>query len=59
MHKQLIIVGFPTGGGTFQSYYELTILSQYSASDIAWIPSLVSFWMLATVRKTPFLLQQA
>ncbi|RAL12851.1 MCT family MFS transporter [Aspergillus homomorphus CBS 101889] len=31
--------------GTFQAYYETTLLPQYSASTIAWIPSLEVFFM--------------
>jgi MFS transporter, MCT family, aspergillic acid transporter len=38
--------------GTFQSYYETQLLSQYSASTIAWIPSLQIFFMYAMVSKT-------
>ncbi|KAK3938756.1 putative monocarboxylate protein [Diplogelasinospora grovesii] len=33
--------------GTFQSYYETDMLKQYSASTIAWIPSLQIFFMYA------------
>ncbi|KAJ5147251.1 monocarboxylate permease [Penicillium atrosanguineum] len=33
--------------GTFQSYYEESLLKQYSASTIAWIPSLQIFFMFA------------
>lgn len=38
-----------TGVGVFQNYYESTLLSQYSASTIAWIPSLQIFFMYAMV----------
>lgn len=38
-----------SGVGTFQNYYEATLLSQYSASTIAWIPSLQIFFMFAMV----------
>ncbi|GKZ36277.1 hypothetical protein AbraIFM66950_007278, partial [Aspergillus brasiliensis] len=31
--------------GTFQTYYETTLLSGYSTSTIAWIPSLEVFFM--------------
>lgn len=37
------------GVGAFQNYYESTLLSQYSASTIAWIPSLQIFFMYAMV----------
>lgn len=37
------------GIGTFQNYYEEALLSQYSASTIAWIPSLQVFFMFAMV----------
>lgn len=36
-----------TGIGTFQEYYETGPLSSYSASTIAWIPSLQVFFMMA------------
>ncbi|KAJ6109378.1 hypothetical protein N7486_001613 [Penicillium sp. IBT 16267x] len=35
------------GVGTFQSYYETSLLRQYSSSTIAWIPSLQIFFMSA------------
>lgn len=38
-----------TGVGIFQNYYESTLLRQYSASTIAWIPSLQIFFMYAMV----------
>lgn len=41
-----------TGIGTFQNYYETDLLKQYSASTIAWIPSLQIFFMYAMVRET-------
>ena len=33
----------------FQEYYEETILSNYSAATVSWIPSLQIFFMLAPV----------
>lgn len=36
-------IGFTNGLAVFQSYYSITILSEYNASDIAWIGS-VQFW---------------
>ena len=42
-----------TGVGVFQNYYESTLLSQYSASTIAWIPSLQIFFMYAMVGSSP------
>ncbi|KAL7940152.1 major facilitator superfamily domain-containing protein [Trichoderma barbatum] len=38
--------------GTFQNYYEDTLLEQYSASTIAWIPSLQVFFMMALASPT-------
>jgi hypothetical protein len=35
--------------GIFQEYYQRDFLKQYSASTIAWIPSLQVFFMLASV----------
>ena len=35
--------------GEFQSYYETVLLAKYSASTIAWIPSLQIFFMFAMV----------
>lgn len=40
---------YGTGVGEFQSYYETVLLSKYSASTIAWIPSLQIFFMFAMV----------
>lgn len=37
------------GVGEFQSYYETVLLAKYSASTIAWIPSLQIFFMFAMV----------
>ena len=37
------------GIGEFQSYYETVLLSKYSSSTIAWIPSLQIFFMFAMV----------
>ncbi|PWY68683.1 monocarboxylate transporter [Aspergillus heteromorphus CBS 117.55] len=37
--------GWTNSIGTFQTYYETTLLSGYSASTIAWIPSLEVFFM--------------
>lgn len=37
------------GIGTFQGYYEEVLLSAYSASTVAWIPSLVIFFAYLTV----------
>ncbi|KAJ5682414.1 hypothetical protein N7462_005579, partial [Penicillium macrosclerotiorum] len=39
--------GWINSVGTFQSYYETTLLQSYSASTIAWIPSLQVFFMFA------------
>lgn len=39
-----------SGIGIFQSYYETDLLRQYSASKIAWIPSLQIFFMYSMVR---------
>jgi hypothetical protein len=39
------------GIGTFQNYYETELLKGYSASTIAWIPSLQIFFMYAMVRE--------
>ncbi|KUL84253.1 hypothetical protein ZTR_06960 [Talaromyces verruculosus] len=39
--------GWINSVGTFQNYYEATLLNQYSASTIAWIPSLQIFFMFA------------
>ncbi|CRL20220.1 Major facilitator superfamily, general substrate transporter [Penicillium camemberti] len=39
--------GWINSVGVFQNYYESTLLSQYSASTIAWIPSLQIFFMYA------------
>lgn len=40
--------GWINSVGTFQNYYERTLLKQYSASTIAWIPSLQIFFMFGT-----------
>lgn len=37
------------GIGSFQAYYESDLLKEYSASTIAWIPSLQIFFMYAMV----------
>ena len=37
------------GIGTFQAYYEADLLKEYSASTIAWIPSLQIFFMYVMV----------
>ncbi|KAJ5937938.1 monocarboxylate transporter [Penicillium verhagenii] len=39
--------GWINSVGTFQDYYETSLLSQYSSSTIAWIPSLEIFFMFA------------
>ncbi|KAJ5729095.1 monocarboxylate transporter [Penicillium malachiteum] len=39
--------GWINSVGVFQSYYETELLSQYSSSTIAWIPSLQIFFMFA------------
>ncbi|KGO36602.1 Major facilitator superfamily domain, general substrate transporter [Penicillium expansum] len=39
--------GWINSVGIFQNYYESTLLRQYSASTIAWIPSLQIFFMYA------------
>ncbi|CEO58969.1 hypothetical protein PMG11_03661 [Penicillium brasilianum] len=39
--------GWINSVGQFQSYYETVLLSKYSASTIAWIPSLQIFFMFA------------
>ncbi|KAA8651222.1 hypothetical protein EYZ11_005182 [Aspergillus tanneri] len=39
--------GWVNSVGIFQSYYESHMLSQYSSSTIAWIPSLQIFFMFA------------
>ncbi|EAW10028.1 putative monocarboxylate permease [Aspergillus clavatus NRRL 1] len=39
--------GWINSVGIFQNYYEKTLLRQYSASTIAWIPSLQIFFMYA------------
>ncbi|KAJ5917668.1 MFS general substrate transporter [Penicillium verhagenii] len=39
--------GWINSVGTFQDYYETTLLRQYSSSTIAWIPSLQIFFMFA------------
>ncbi|KAJ5987253.1 monocarboxylate transporter [Penicillium sp. IBT 35674x] len=39
--------GWINSVGTFQSYYETSLLRQYSSSTIAWIPSLQIFFMFA------------
>jgi MFS transporter, MCT family, aspergillic acid transporter len=39
-----------SGVGVFQDYYETDLLRQYSASKIAWIPSLQIFFMYFMVR---------
>ncbi|KAJ5553360.1 monocarboxylate transporter [Penicillium frequentans] len=39
--------GWINSVGTFQSYYETSLLHQYSSSTIAWIPSLQIFFMFA------------
>jgi hypothetical protein len=38
-----------SGVGAFQDYYETTILKDYSASTVSWIPSLQIFFMMALV----------
>ena len=44
---------FPSQGmGVFQDYYQTALLKQYSASEIAWIPSLQIFFIMAAVRHT-------
>ena len=48
-----------TGIGTFQTYYETTLLNGYSTSTIAWIPSLEVFFMFFMVRSSLFLLSRA
>ena len=40
-----------SGIGTFQAYYEKGLLSGYSASTVAWIPSLLVFFAYLTVRE--------
>lgn len=35
--------------GTFQGYYEVVLLKDYSASSVAWIPSLQIFFSYLTV----------
>ncbi|KAE8548927.1 hypothetical protein EYB25_009310 [Talaromyces marneffei] len=40
--------GWINSVGTFQNYYQSTLLNQYSSSTIAWIPSLQIFFMFAT-----------
>jgi hypothetical protein len=42
-----------TGIGTFQSYYETTLLPEYSPSTISWIPSLQVFFMFGMVCRNP------
>ncbi|KAJ4367260.1 hypothetical protein N0V83_006841 [Neocucurbitaria cava] len=37
--------------GIFQDYYESTLLSHYSSSQVAWIPSTESFMMFFCVRR--------
>lgn len=37
------------GVGVFQEYYEDTLLSDYSAGTISWIPSLQIFFMMGMV----------
>jgi hypothetical protein len=37
------------GIGTFQEYYQINLLKQYSPSEISWIPSLQIFVMFAMV----------
>lgn len=42
------------GIGAFQEYYQHELLPSYSASNIAWIPSLQIFFMTAGVSFVPF-----
>lgn len=46
----------PPGVGVFQEYYQTELLSGYSASTIAWIPSLQIFFMMGMVRLVQSLL---
>ena len=39
------------GIGTFQEYYQINLLKQYSPSEISWIPSLQIFIMFAMVSR--------
>ncbi|PTB63200.1 MFS general substrate transporter [Trichoderma citrinoviride] len=39
--------GWINSVGVFQDYYEATILKEYSASTVSWIPSLQIFFMMA------------
>lgn len=50
LYELMLIQKLDTGVGTFQSYYETDLLREYSASTIAWIPSLQIFFMFAMVR---------
>ena len=40
------------GIGVFQAYYQTHQLSEYSPSDVSWIPSLEVFMMFAGVCRT-------
>ena len=46
-----LLKDFFSGVGIFQDYYSSELLRGYSASEIAWIPSLQIFFMMAMVRK--------
>jgi hypothetical protein len=39
------------GIGTFQEYYQINLLKQYSPGEISWIPSLQIFVMFAMVSR--------
>ncbi|OTA64667.1 putative MFS monocarboxylate transporter [Hypoxylon sp. EC38] len=40
--------GFLLTSGVFQSYYELSLISDYSSSDISWISTACAFFLLAS-----------
>lgn len=47
MKDMMSNVCLTVGIGTFQSYYETDLLKEYSASTIAWIPSMQIFFIYA------------